>query len=650
MNSVTVTLPDKSTKKFSSGVSSYEIATQIGARLAQDSIAVKVNCELYDINTKITEDSEIEFVTINSVEGHEILLHSTAHLMAQAVKILFPKAKVTIGPSIDNRFYYDFDVEVPFTEKDIDDIEDKMRELASQKQEITRCVMSRDEAIDLFNKIDESYKVDIISEIDPKEKITVYTQNSFIDLCKGPHLPNTGMIKYFKLLESSSAYWRGDEKNKVLQRIYGTAFSSKKELKSYLFLIEEAKKRDHRKLGKELKLFSFDEEVGPGLPLWLPNGTILVEEVEKLAKDTERKAGYQRVISPHLTKGILYERSGHLEHYKDSMFPAMEIDGIEYYIKPMNCPHHHKIYSSSPKSYRDLPIRMAEYGTCYRYEKSGQLFGLMRVRSMQMNDAHIYCTEEQFHDEFLAVCNLYLAYFEIFGIEKYQMRLSVHDVDGLGKKYVNEPKLWIKTENAVRNALKSGNIDFVEIQGEAAFYGPKIDVQVWSAIGKEFTLATNQVDFAIPKRFGLTYTSPSGEEITPICIHRAPLSTHERFIGFLIEHFGGNFPLWLAPIQVIVLPISDKTEKYAKQIHKKLIELGIRAELNNKSEKIGAKIRESELLKINIMLIIGPKENENKTVTVRKRFKKEQQEMALTELSEILTQEIKQRRINLSQT
>ena len=650
MNSVTVTLPDKSTKKFSSGVSSYEIATQIGARLAQDSIAVKVNCELYDINTKITEDSEIEFVTINSVEGHEILLHSTAHLMAQAVKILFPKAKVTIGPSIDNRFYYDFDVEVPFTEKDIDDIEDKMRELASQKQEITRCVMSRDEAIDLFNKIDESYKVDIISEIDPKEKITVYTQNSFIDLCKGPHLPNTGMIKYFKLLESSSAYWRGDENNKVLQRIYGTAFSSKKELKSYLFLIEEAKKRDHRKLGKELKLFSFDEEVGPGLPLWLPNGTILVEEVEKLAKDTERKAGYQRVISPHLTKGILYERSGHLEHYKDSMFPAMEIDGIEYYIKPMNCPHHHKIYSSSPKSYRDLPIRMAEYGTCYRYEKSGQLFGLMRVRSMQMNDAHIYCTEEQFHDEFLAVCNLYLAYFEIFGIEKYQMRLSVHDVDGLGKKYVNEPKLWVKTENAVRNALKSGNIDFVEIQGEAAFYGPKIDVQVWSAIGKEFTLATNQVDFAIPKRFGLTYTSPSGEEITPICIHRAPLSTHERFIGFLIEHFGGNFPLWLAPIQVIVLPISDKTEKYAKQIHKKLIELGIRAELNNKSEKIGAKIRESELLKINIMLIIGPKENENKTVTVRKRFKKEQQEMALTELSEILTQEIKQRRINLSQT
>ena len=650
MSSVTVTLPDKSTKEFSSGVSSYEIATQIGARLAQDSIAVKVNCKLYDINSNITEDSEIEFVTINSEEGHEILLHSTAHLMAQAVKILFPKAKVTIGPSIENRFYYDFDVEIPFTENDLKNIENKMRELASQKQEITRFEMSRDEAIDLFNKKDEFYKVEIIREIDPKENITVYSQDSFIDLCRGPHLPNTGMIKHFKLLESSSAYWRGNEKNKVLQRIYGTAFSSKKELKSYLFLIEEAKKRDHRKLGKELNLFSFDDEVGPGLPLWLPNGTILVEELEKLAKDTERKAGYVRVRSPHLTKGILYERSGHLEHYKDSMFPAMEIDGTEYYVKPMNCPHHHKIYSSSPKSYRDLPLRMAEYGTCYRYEKSGQLFGLMRVRSMQMNDAHIYCTEEQFHDEFLAVCNLYLAYFDIFGIEKYQMRLSVHDVDGLGKKYVNEPKLWVKTEDAVRNALQNGNIDFVEIKGEAAFYGPKVDVQVWSAIGKEFTIATNQVDFAIPKRFGLTYTSPSGEEITPICIHRAPLSTHERFIGFLIEHFGGNFPLWLAPIQVIVLPISDKTEKYAKQIHKKLIELGIRAELNIKSEKIGAKIRESELLKINIMLIIGPKENENKTVTVRKRFKKKQQEMTLTELSDILTLEINQRRINLSQT
>ncbi len=650
MDSVTVTLPDNSTKEYSSGISSYEIANEIGTRLAQDCVAVKVNYELHDINSNITEDSMLEFVTINSEEGHEILLHSTAHLMAQAVKGLFPKAKVTIGPVIENRFYYDFDVEVPFTEKDLKMIEDKMRELASQKQEITRLEITRDEAIDIFQKMDEPYKVEIISEIDPKDNISIYRQNSFIDLCRGPHVPNTGMIKHFRLLESSSAYWRGDENNKVLQRIYGTAFHSKKELKSYLHLREEAKKRDHRKLGKELNLYTFDDEVGPGLPLWLPKGTILVEELEKLAKETERKAGYVRVRSPHLTKGVLYERSGHLEHYKASMFPAMEIDGIEYYVKPMNCPHHHKIFASSPKSYRDLPVRMAEYGTCYRYEKSGQLFGLMRVRSMKMNDAHIYCSEKQFQDEFLAVCNLYLAYFDIFGIEKYQMRLSVHDADELGKKYVNEPELWIKTEDAVRNALKSGHIDFVEIQGEAAFYGPKVDVQVWSAIGKEFTLATNQVDIAIPKRFGLTYTSQDGKDITPICIHRAPLSTHERFIGFLIEHFGGNFPLWLAPVQIIVLPISEKTKKYATEIYKQLIKLEIRAEINNKPDKIGAKIREAELLKINIMLIIGSKENENNTVTVRKRFEKDQKEMRLSELSEILTLEINQRRRNLSQT
>jgi len=650
MESITITLPDQSTKEYSSGISSLEIAESIGTRLAKDSVAIKVNSELYDINYEITEDSTVEFITLDSDQGHEILLHSTAHLMAQAVKILFPKAKVTIGPAIENRFFYDFDVEVPFTEKDIEMIENKMRELASQNQTVTRQEFTREEAVELFTKMDEPYKVEIINQIESDDKISAYQQDSFIDLCRGPHVSNTGMIKHFKLLESSSAYWRGDEKNKVLQRIYGTAFHSKKKLKTYLRMLEEAKKRDHRKIGKELKLFTFDEEVGPGLPLWLPNGTVLVDELETLAKETEEKAGYIRVRSPHLTKGILYERSGHLEHYKASMFPAMEIDGIEYFVKPMNCPHHHKIYASSPKSYRDLPLRMAEYGTCYRYEKSGQLFGLMRVRSMQMNDAHIYCTEEQFQDEFLAVCNLYLEYFEIFGIDKYQMRFSVHDADGLGKKYVDEPALWLKTEDAVRKALKNGKIDFVEIKGEAAFYGPKVDVQVWSAIGKEFTLATNQVDFAIPRRFDLTYTSPDGEEKTPICIHRAPLSTHERFTGFLIEHFGGNFPLWLAPVQVSVLPISEKTEKYAEGIYAQLKEMGIRVELNNKPDKIGAKIREAELSKINVMLIIGEKESENETVTVRKRFEKEQLEMKFPELSEILLDEISQRRRSLSQT
>jgi len=649
MNKVTITFPDNSTKEFPSGVTSMDIAESIGPRLAQESIAVKVNSEVVDLTTVIHDDSCLEFITMDSEDGHEILLHSTAHLMAQAVKILFPDTKVTIGPAIENRFYYDFDTAVPFTENDLELIEKKMKELAQDKLPVKRLELSRNDAIELFEKLDEPYKVEIISQINSEDSITAYQQNSFIDLCRGPHVPNTGKIRYFKLLDSSSSYWRGDENKQVLQRIYGTAFHSKKALRQYLHNLEEAKKRDHRKLGKELSLFAFDDEVGPGLPLWLPKGTVLVDELESLAKQTEEKAGYVRVRSPHLTKAILYDRSGHLDHYKTSMFPAMEIDGTEYYVKPMNCPHHHKIYASSPKSYRDLPIRMAEYGTCYRYEKSGQLFGLMRVRSMQMNDAHIYCTEDQFQDEFLNVCKLYLEYFDIFGIEKYQMRFSVHDSDDLGKKYVNEPTLWKKTESAVREALNIGKIDFVEIKGEAAFYGPKIDVQVWSAIGKEFTLATNQVDFAIPKRFGLTYTSKDGLEETPLCIHRAPLSTHERFIGFLIEHYGGNFPFWLAPVQVVVLPISEKTESYSKKIYEKLREVGIRTEFNNKPDKIGAKIREAELSKINMMLIIGAKEFENQTITVRKRFEKQQHEVSLNELTKMLISEKNNRSKSQSQ-
>jgi threonyl-tRNA synthetase len=459
-----------------------------------------------------------------------------------------------------------------------------------------------------------------------------------------PHVPSTGKIKHFKILESSGAYWRGNEKNKMLQRIYGTSFGSKKALKDYLHFLEEAKKRDHRKLGKELKIFTFDEEVGPGLPLWLPNGTVLIEELEKLAKEIERKAGYTQVRTPHLTKGKLYEKSGHLAHYKDSMYPAMDVDGIDYYVKPMNCPHHHKIYSSSKRSYRDLPVRLSEYGTCYRYEKSGQLFGLMRVRSMQMNDAHIYCRPDQFKEEFLAVCNLYFKYFKIFGIEKYKMRLSLHNADGLGKKYVNEPKLWIQTEKIVHEALKESNFDYVEVPGEAAFYGPKIDVQVWSAIGKEFTLATNQVDFAIPSKFGLTYTTEEGTEETPICIHRAPLSTHERMIGFLIEHYGGDFPLWLAPVQVTVLPVSEKANEYAQEVYNKLFDYEIRVNLDDRPDKIGAKIRQAEVDKINVMIIVGEKEKETDTISVRRRFIGDLGTMKLDELIVQLNEEIKQRR------
>ena len=381
------------------------------------------------------------------------------------------------------------------------------------------------------------------------------------------------------------------------------------------------------------------------MPLWLPNGAVMVEELEKLAKEYEQKSGYDVVRTPHLTKGVLYEKSGHLDHYQDSMYPAMDVDGTEYYVKPMNCPHHHKIYDAYPRSYRDLPVRLSEYGTCYRYEKSGQLFGLMRVRSLQMNDAHIYCTKEQFKSEFLSVCNLYLEYFKIFGIEKYSMRLSLHNKEGLGKKYVNEPELWLETENWVREALTEGGISFEEVPGEAAFYGPKIDVQVWSAIGKEFTLATNQVDFAVPAKFNLTYVDEEGMDKTPLCIHRAPLGTHERFIGFLIEHFGGNFPTWLAPVQVVVLTLSDKFTDYAKLVVKSLKNDGIRVKLNDKADKIGFKIRQAELEKINFMLIVGAEETNDGTVSVRKRFVGDLGVEKLDKFKQKLIDEIKNRRL-----
>jgi len=629
---------------YPTGTTLLEVAESIGMRLAKDAVAAQLNGKLTDLTESIDIDADINIITGDSTDGHEVLLHSTAHLMAQAVKELFPNARVTIGPAIENRFYYDFDVENPFTDEDLVTIEEKMRELAQNNYPVKRKVFSKDEAIDLFKSMDENYKVEIIEEISPEEVLSAYQQDSFIDLCRGPHVPSTGRIKYFKILNSSGAYWRGDENNKMLQRIYGTVFNTKKELKEYLHMLEEAKKRDHRKLGKELELFAFDDEIGPGLPLWLPKGTIIIEELEKLAKVTEGKAGYQRVRTPHLTKGSLYEKSGHLKHYKESMYPAMDVDGIDYYVKPMNCPHHHKIYASVPRSYRDLPLRLAEYGTCYRYEKSGELFGLMRVRSMQMNDAHIYCTKEQFKEEFLSVCQMYLTYFKIFGIDKYEMELCLHSSEGLGKKYVNEPELWIQTEQDVRKALDEGGINYIEKSGEAAFYGPKIDVQVWSTIGRKFTLATNQVDFAIPSLFGLNYTNERGEEATPLCIHRAPLGTHERFIGFLIEHYSADFPLWLAPVQVAILTVSEKVENYANFVQSNLKNVDIRVELDDRPDKIGAKIRLAELSKINVMLIIGEREEKENTVSVRRRFEGDIGSMNLDSFSSKLVEEINQRR------
>jgi len=643
MSEITITLPDKSTRTYQSGVTPLEVAESIGSKLANDTVAASINGVLSDATIPLKTDSDLNLYTGSTIEGHEVLLHSTAHLMAQAVKALWPESQITIGPAIKNRFYYDFDIDGTISNEDLQKIENKMQQIAKEDLQVTRKELSRNEAIKLFKDRGEKYKVEIIEQIDKTDKISAYTQGDFIDLCRGPHVPSTGKIKHFKLLSTSGAYWRGDENNKMLQRVYGTVFSTNNELKEYLTFLEEAKKRDHRKLGKELEIYTFDDEVGPGLPLWLPNGGVIIDALEELAKESETRHGYHRVRSPHLSKGTLYEKSGHLELYKESMYPAMDVDGIEYYVKPMNCPHHHKIYAASPKSYRDLPFRIAEYGTCYRYEKSGQLFGLMRVRSMQMNDAHIYCSKSDFDEEFLDVCKMYLEYFEIFGIDKYEMRLSLHDPKDLGKKYINEPELWLETEESVKIALKKGGVNFTEIPGEAAFYGPKIDVQVWSAIGKEFTLATNQVDFAIPKRFNLTFTDKKGIEQTPICIHRAPLSTHERFIGFLIEHYGGDFPLWLSPTQAIILPVSEKTLVYAKSLKKKFIAAGIRTKLDEKPEKIGAKIRQAEINKIPVMVIVGEKEAAEKTVSVRRRFIGDQGSIKVAQLLKTLNNEHKQR-------
>ena len=645
-DNINITLPDDSIKEVAKGASCADIAKSIGEGLLRASVAAKVDGKIVDLNLPLNSDAHIEILTNKNEESHEILLHSCAHLLAQAVKILYPNAKIAIGPALKDRFYYDIDVDVSINEDELLKIENKMFELSKADEKITRMELSHADALRKFLEMQEDYKVEIISEINNEDIISAYKQNDFLDLCRGPHVSSTGKIKFFKLLNSAGAYWRGDEKNKMLQRIYGTAWFSKEELNDFLFRMEEAKKRDHRKLGKELELFTFDDEVGPGLPLWLPNGSIIVDELENLAKEVEGKAGYERVRTPHLTKGSLYERSGHLEHYEESMYPAMDVDGMPYYVKPMNCPHHHKIFAASPKSYRDMPVRLAEYGTCYRYEKSGQLFGLMRVRSMQMNDAHIYCTENQFKEEFLNVCKMYLHYFDIFGIEKYQMRLSLHNPDKLGQKYVNESDLWLKTEKIVRDSLEEGGFNFVEISDEAAFYGPKIDVQVWSAIGREFTLATNQVDFAIPKRFDLFYVDENNDEITPLCIHRAPLSTHERFVGFLIEHFAGDFPLWLAPKQVVILPISEKYVNYALSIKQKLNENAVRVFIDDRNEKIGAKIRDAEIKKIPIMLIVGENEENNETISVRRRHKGDLGTNSIEMFLKDLLEEINNRRRN----
>jgi threonyl-tRNA synthetase len=641
---INITLPDGAVRQYPKGTSAFDVAKSISEGLARKVLAADVNGQVWDATRPINEDVTLKLLTWDDNGGKNTFWHSSAHLMAEAIESMFPGVKFWVGPPVDNGFYYDVDLgDRSISEDDLRKLEVKMAELAKQNNAYVRKEIPKTEAVNYFTEKGDEYKLDLLQGLEDGA-ITFYTQGGFTDLCRGPHIPSTGFIKAIKLTNIAGAYWKGDERNKQLTRIYGVTFPSQKQLDEYLQMLEEAKKRDHRKLGKELGIFTMDDDVGPGLPLWMPNGTIIIEELEKLAKETELDAGYKRVVTPHIAKENLYLTSGHLPYYQESMYPPMELEGVKYYLKAMNCPHHHKIFAAEQHSYKDLPLRLAEYGTCYRYEQSGELFGLMRVRCLHMNDAHIYCTREQFAEEFRAVNDMYIKYFKIFGIDKYVMRLSLHSKEKLGVKYVNEPELWLETEAMVREVMKEAKIPFVEVPDEGAFYGPKIDVQIWSAIGREFTLATNQVDFAQGRRFKLHYTTEDNSTETPLIIHRAPLGTHERFIGFLLEHYAGKFPTWLAPVQVKILPISDKFMDYAKDVLQKLKKADIRAGIDERNEKIGKKIRDTELMKVPYMLVIGEKEVNEGKASIRRQGKGDLGARSVDEFLNEIVEEVKERR------
>lgn len=643
-NMVQIQFPDGAVRSYEKGITALGIAKSISEGLAKKVLAASIDGEIWDATRPINNDAALKLLTWDDADGKNTFWHSSAHLLAEAVEMQFPGAKFWVGPALEKGFYYDIDLGgKSIKEEDVILLEQKMNELAKQANDYIRKEMSKPEAVAYFTEKGDEYKLDLLSGLEDGT-ITFYTQGGFTDLCRGPHIPNTSAIKAIKITNIAGAFWKGDEKNKMLTRVYGVTFPNQKELDEYLLLLEEAKKRDHRKLGKELGIYTMDDDVGPGLPLWMPNGTIIIEELERLAKETEEAAGYKRVVTPHIAKESMYITSGHLPYYQDSMFPPMELDGTKYYLKAMNCPHHHKIFDAEPKSYKDMPLRLAEYGTCYRYEQSGELFGLMRVRCLHMNDAHIYCTKEQFAQEFRAVNDMYLKYFNIFGIDKYVMRLSLHDPAKLGQKYINEPQLWLETEQMVREVLIETGTPFIEVQDEGAFYGPKIDVQIWSIIGREFTLATNQVDFAQGKRFNLSFTNTNNEPETPLIIHRAPLGTHERFIGFLLEHYAGKFPVWLAPLQAKILPISDKFMPYAQEVLAELRKAGVRAEIDDRNEKIGKKIRDTELMKVPYMLVIGEKEMTEGQLSIRRQGKGDLGMMDKTAFISQIHQEIVERK------
>jgi threonyl-tRNA synthetase len=639
MPQVNITLPDGAVKVYDRGVTPMDIALSISEGLARNCVVAEVNHRLTDMSAHINEDADVRLITWKDEEAHDVLLHSTAHVMAQAVQRLFPDVKVTIGPAIENRFYYDFDTETPFTDADLEKIEAEMKKIIKENLPVTRQEISRNDAIKLFDKMGESYKVEIISEIPEDETLSLYSQGEFTDLCRGPHIPSTGKIPAFKLLNVAGAYWRGDEKNKMLSRIYGTAFPSKNELKTYLALMEEAKKRDHRKLGKELDLFEISDTVGQGLSLWYPRGATMRKLIEDYWHKEHRVHDYEIIQTPHIGKADLWETSGHLSFYKESMYPVMQVENQDYYLKPMNCPFHIMVYKRHQTSYRDLPIRYAELGTVYRYELSGALHGLMRVRGFTQDDAHIICTPEQLNEEVEKLLQFSFDYLKSFGFDEYELYLSTKPAE----KFVGEPALWEKAQDSLRRSMEKMNIDYKVDEGGGAFYGPKIDIKIKDAIGRLWQCTTIQFDFNLPDRFDMTYTGADGEAHRPFVIHRAIMGSLERFIGVLIEHTAGKFPLWYAPVQLKVIPVSEKFNDVAEKITKEIRNADLRVELDARNERVGYKIREAETMKIPYMIVIGQQEAESGMVKLRHQGGDELAPMSVTDMIELLSKQVDNR-------
>lgn len=640
---IKITLPDSSIREFESGITGMEIAENISSRLAKEVLSISVDGEVWDLTRPIHQDSAIRLYTWDDREGKETFWHSSAHLMAEAIESYFPGTRFGIGPTVENGFYYDIDLPggQQLTEKDLEKIEGKMLELARQKEEIVRSSISKSDAIKLFAEKGDELKLELISELEDGT-ITLYQQGNFTDLCRGPHLPNSGYIKAIKLMSIAGAYWRGDEKNKMLTRVYGVTFPKQKMLEEYLVLLEEAKKRDHRKIGKELELFTFSESVGQGLPLWLPKGAQLRSQLEDFLKRIQKKFGYDQVITPHIGDVHLYKTSGHYEKYGKDSFQVIKTpaEGEEYLLKPMNCPHHCEIYKAKPHSYKDLPIRMAEFGTVYRYEMSGELHGLTRVRGFTQDDAHIFCRPDQLKDEFKKVIDIVFIIFKALDFKDYRAQISLRDPHK-PEKYIGTPENWDKAEQAIVEACEEKGLQTVTVLGEAAFYGPKLDFMVKDALGRSWQLGTIQVDYNLPERFQLEYIGADDKRHRPVMIHRAPFGSMERFVAVLIEHTAGKFPLWLTPEQVVVMPISEKYNDYARKVSEILNFSDIRSFVDDRNEKIGRKIRDNELKRIPYLLVVGEKEEENQSVAVRRQGEGDKGTMLINEFSEYLLDELK---------